>query len=55
MVIEGILEESLSYYLNRQRSIVGAILGIPRGALRAKKKGDCAYWCLHGRTGRKTS
>jgi hypothetical protein len=57
VALSGIFEESREYYLKRKRSLAGAILGIPKAALKTRKSGgEEGYYCyLHMRNGRKTT
>jgi hypothetical protein len=49
MVIDDILKESREYYLGRKRSLVGFLLGVPRGSLRRKIISGGSYCYLHSR------
>jgi len=49
MVIDDILKESREYYLGRKRSLVGFLLGVPRGSLRRKTISGGSYCYLHSR------
>jgi hypothetical protein len=54
MVIDDVLEESREYYLRRKRSLVGFLLGVPRGSVRKKLINGGRYCYLHNRDGSKT-
>jgi len=54
MVIDDVLKESREYYLRRKRSLVGFLLGVPRGSVREKSINGGRYCYLHGRDGTKT-
>ena len=49
MVIDDILKESREYYLGRKRSLVGFLLGVPRGSLRRRIISGGSYCYLHSR------
>lgn len=54
MVIDDIMKESREYYLRRKRSLVGLLLGMPRGSVRRKVINGGRYCYLHGRDGART-
>ena len=54
MVIDDVLKESREYYLGRKRSLVGFLLGVPRGCIRRKIISGGCYCYLHGRVGART-
>ena len=54
MVIDDILKESREYYLVRKRSLVGFLLGVPRGSIQRKIIGGSRYCYLHSRDGART-
>jgi hypothetical protein len=54
VVIDDILKESREYYLRRKRSLVGFLLGVPRGSIRRKVINGGRYCYLHGRDGPRT-
>jgi hypothetical protein len=49
MVIDDILKESREYYLGRKRSLVGFLLGVPRGSLRRNIIRGSSYCYLQSR------
>jgi len=51
MVIDDILKESREYYLRRKRSLMGFLLGVPRGSLRKKVIHGGRYCYLRSREG----
>jgi hypothetical protein len=54
MVIDDVLKESREYYLRRKRSLVGFLLGVPRGSVRKKLINGGRYCYLHSRDGART-
>jgi hypothetical protein len=54
MVIDDVLKESREYYLRRKRSLMGFLLGVPRGSVRKKLINGGRYCYLHSREGTKT-